>query len=133
MKSSGLLRFISPKDLLDSIGNYYASFVWLANQTDLVRLKLDAVHRGNNALFDSYVFHQMMKVNYKYLTSKHLVIKKPEDHPALLSTDKMSINSVSLNYHYYSATVKFYNNTAIVQRQRAAQLIEFIKKVYHLE
>ncbi len=132
MKSSGLLRFISSKALLDSIGNYYVSFVWLANQTDLVRFKLDAVHKGNNVLFDSYVFQQMMKVNYGLLTGKHLVIKRPEGHPLLLSTDKMSINSVSLNYHYYTVTVKFYNNTAIVQRKRAEQLIELIKKEYHL-
>lgn len=133
MKSSGLLRFVSPKDLLDSIGNYYASFVWLANQTDLVRMKLDAVHKGNNALFDSYVFQQMMKLNFKYLTSKRLIINKPEGHPVLLSTDKTSINSVSLNYHYYTTTVKFYNNTAIAQRQRAERLIQLIKKEYRLE
>jgi hypothetical protein len=134
MKSSGLLRFISPQELLDSIGNYYVSFTWLANQTDLARLKLDAIHKGNHALFDSYVFQEMMKKSpLLSINTGHLVINKPEGHPALLSTDKMSINNVSLNYHYYSVTIKFYTNSAIVQRQRATQLIELIKKEYHLK
>jgi len=133
MKSAGLLRFIHPKSLLDSIGNYYVSFQWLANQTDLMRLKLDEVHKGNNVLFDSYVFYQMMKVDYNIFNGRHLVIRKPEGHPALLSIDYKNLNAVSLNYHYYSSTSKFYNRTATIQRQRAAQLIELIKKEYSFD
>jgi len=87
MRGSGLLRFIHPNDLLDSIGNYYVSFQWLANQTDLMRLKLNEVHIGNNVLFDSYVFQQMMKVDYHMFNGRHLVINKPEGHPALLSAN----------------------------------------------
>ena len=133
LKASGLLRFIHPKDLLDSIGNYYVSFQWLANQTDLMRLKLDEVHKGNNVLFNSYVFQQMMKVDFRMFNARHLVINKPEGRPALLSTDFKDVNAVSLNYHYYSTTSKFYNRTAIILRQRAAELIELIKKEYQFE
>jgi hypothetical protein len=132
MKSADLLRFIHPKNLLDSIGNYYVSFQWLANQTELMRLKLDAVHRGNAALFDSYVFYNMMKIDYN-VTGRYQLINKPVGHPTLLSDDYKSINSVSLNYHYYSSTVKFYNRTAAIQRQRAAQLIELIRKEYSID
>ena len=60
LKTAGLLRYIKDKDLLDSIGNYYASFQWLTNQIDLLRLKMDEIHKGNTRLFDSYVFQQMM-------------------------------------------------------------------------
>lgn len=56
MKGAGILRFIHPHDLLDSLGNYYVSFQWLADQTELLRFKLDAVHKGNSTLFDSYTF-----------------------------------------------------------------------------
>jgi len=134
LKSSGLLRFIHPKDLLDSIGNYYVSFQWLANQTDLMRLKLDEVHKGNSILFDSYVFYQMMKsLPYNTFNRQHIVVNKPEGHPALLSTSFKDLNAVSLNYHYYSSTSKFYNRTAVIQRQRAVELIELIKKEYSFD
>jgi len=136
MKSSGILRFIHPHELLDSLGNYYVSFQWLADQTELLRIKLDAVHKGNSALFDSYTFFQMMKNIQIYsggFNGRYNLINKPQNHPALLSTDRKSINNVSLNYHYYSSTAKFYNRTAVVLRQRAIRLVEFIKKEYHFE
>jgi hypothetical protein len=130
MKSSGLLRFIKTKNLLDSIGNYYVSFQWLANQTDLMRLKLDEVHKGNTALFDSYVFYQMMNIGLTSYNGRHLIINMPEGHPILLSSNFKDINAVSLNYHYYSTTIRFYNRTALAQKQRAERLIELIKKEY---
>ena len=136
MKSAGILRFIHPHNLLDSLGNYYVSFQWLADQTELLRIKLDAVHKGNNKLFDSYTFFQMMKNIRIYSGSfngRYTLINKPEGHPVLLSTSPKDINEVSLNYHYYSSTAKFYNRTAIVQRERARGLIELIKKAYHFE
>jgi len=136
MKSAGILRFIHPHELLDSLGNYYVSFQWLADQTELLRMKLDAVHKGNNALFDSYIFFQMMKNIQIYtggFNGRYNLINKPQGHPALLSTDPKSINDVSLNYHYYSSTSKFYNRTAFVQRARAVRLIEYIKKEYRFE
>jgi len=133
MKNSGLLRFINPKTLLDSIGTYYVSFQWLANQTDLVRLKLDEVHKGNTVLFDSYVFYQMMNIGLTSYNGRHLIINMPEGHPALLSSNFKDINAVSLNYHYYSTTVRFYNRTALMQKLRAERLIELIKKEYSFD
>jgi hypothetical protein len=136
MKSAGILRFIHPHDLLDSLGNYYVSFQWLADQTELLRFKLDAVHKGNSVLFDSYTFFRMMKNIQVYSGSfngRYNLINRPEGHPALLSTASKDVNEISLNYHYYSSTAKFYNRTAVVQRQRAIRLIELIKKAYHFE
>ena len=136
MKSAGILRFIHPQNLLDSLGNYYVSFQWLADQTELLRFKLDAVHKGNNLLFDSYVFSQMMKNIQIYsggFNGQFNLINKPVGHPALLSTALKDVNEISLNYHYYSSTAKFYNRTATIQRQRAIKLIEFIKKEYHFD
>jgi len=130
MKSSGLLRYVKPKELLDSIGTYYSSFQWLANQTELMRLKLDAIHKGNVLLFDSYVFQQMMNVGLTSFGGRRLIIGRPLGHPNLLSADLKDINTVSLNYHYYSTTTKFYKRTAIDLGERAMRLIELIKKEY---
>ncbi|MBK9464970.1 MAG: hypothetical protein IPN56_09310 [Chitinophagaceae bacterium] len=137
LKMAGLLRYIKNKDLLDSIGTYYASFQWLANQIDLLRLKMDEIHKANARLFDSYVFQQMM-VNIKIISNSGLGgqrtnISKPLVKPTLLSADVMDINTVSLNYHYYSTTIKFYIRNAIALQNRAKGLIEMIKKEYRFD
>ena len=134
LKSAGMLRYIKNKELLDSIGAYYVSFQWLVNQIDLLRLKMDEIHKGNARLFDSYVFQQMM-MNIK-ITAASAVggqttnISKPLVKPSLLSADARDINTVSLNYHYYSTTIKFYIRNAIALQNRAKGLVEIIKKEY---
>ena len=137
LKAAGMLRYIKNKNLLDSIGNYYSSFQWLANQIDLLRLKLDEIHKGNTRLFDSYVFQQMM-MNIKIAAAtavggQRTNIGKPLIKPALLSTDERDINTVSLNYHYYATTIKFYIRNAIAIQNRAKGLMEMIKKEYRFK
>ena len=136
LKTAGLLRYIKNKELLDSIGAYYVSFHWLANQIDLLRLKLDAIHKGNALLFDSYVFQQM--INTKIIGTANLggqrtTLNKPEGNPDLLSIDAKDLNTVSLNYHYYSSTIKFYIRMGNTLQNRAKKLIEEIKKEYSFD
>ena len=137
LKSAGMLRYIKNKELLDSIGTYYASFQWLAYQIDLLRLKMDEIHKGNTRLFDSYIFQQMT-MNIKIIANSGLggrrtTVNKPLVKPSLLSTDVKDINAVSLNYHYYSTTIKFYIRNAIALQNRANKLIEMIKKEYKFD
>ena len=137
LKTAGLLRYIKDKELLDSIGTYYASFQWLVNQIDLLRLKMDEIHKGNTRLFDSYVFQQMM-INIKIIANngaggQRITISKPLVKPSLLSVDVKDINTVSLNYHYYSTTIKFYIRNSIALQNRAKGLIEIIKKEYRFD
>jgi len=137
LKAAGLLRYIKNKDLLDSIGNYYASYQWMDYQIDLQRLKMDEIHKGNTRLFDSYVFHQMT-MNIKIIAnsglgSRRTAISKPLIKPSLLSADEKDINAVSMNYHYYSTAIKFYIRNAIALQNRAKGLIEMIKKEYRFE
>jgi hypothetical protein len=133
MKSSGLLRYIKPNYLLDSIGSYYVSFQWLTNQTDLLRLKMDEIHKKNALLFDSYVFQQMIQNGIENGSNRRTIVNKPAVKPALLSTNANDINTVSLNYHYYSSTIKFFINKSVEQQDRAIRLVELIKKDYPLE
>ncbi len=134
LKTAGLLRYIKNKELLDSIGSYYASFQWLSNQIDLLRLKMDEVHKGNTRLFDGYVFQQMTMsikiISNSGVGGQRTTISKPLVKPSLLSIDVKDINTVSLNYHYYSTTIKFYIRNAISLQNRAKGLIEMIKKEY---
>ena len=133
MKSSGLLRYIKPNNLLDSIGSYYVSFQWLTNQTELLRLKMDEIHKKNALLFDSYVFQQMMNSGYANVGNRRTIINMPSIKPTLLSIDAKDINTVSLNYHYYSSTIKFFINKSLEQQERARRLVALIRKEYEIE
>ena len=136
LKTAGLLRYIKNKELLDSIGAYYVSFQWLSNQIDLLLLKMDEIHKGNTRLFDSYVFQQMMNTKIFGATSlggQRTTINKPAVNPPLLSADRKDINTVSLNYHYYSSTIKFYIRMGNTLQNRAKGLIEMIKTEYSLK
>lgn len=133
MKSSGLLRYIKPKALLDSMGTYYASFQWLGNQTELMRLKMNEIHESNAGLFDSYVFHQMMNVRLTSFGGGRTIISRPAGNPVFLSQSARDINTVSLSYHYYATTTKFYKRTIVDLKDKANRLIEQIKATYEVE
>ena len=118
LKSSGLLRYIKPKILLDSIGTNYASFQWLDNQTELMRLKMNEIYESNTRLFESYVFQQMMKVRLTSFGGGRTIIGKPSLPPTLLSDNTIDINTVSLCNHYYSTTTKFYRRSLLDLKDR---------------
>jgi hypothetical protein len=130
MKNSGVMKFVRPRSLLDDIGAYYVRFQWLANQTELMRMKADQLHKGNHQLFDSYVFDRMMKIIYANSTGR-TIINRPEGNPPLLSRDPAKLNDVSMNYHYFVTTSRFLNGQARVQLERAKKLIDLIKIAYH--
>ena len=67
------------------------------------------------------------------LGGQRTTINKPAANPDLLSTDAKDINTVSLNYHYYSSTIKFYVRMGNTLQNRAKKLIEVIKKEYRFD
>ncbi len=133
MKSSGALKLVTPRSLLDSIADYYSSMQWLTNQTELMRMKVDAIHLGNSELFNTYVFQKMMQIDYGNFQAGVIAIKKPEGSPVLLTNDFNKINDVALRYHYFFSTTKFYDKTADQVSLQAKRLIELIRKEYHLK
>lgn len=132
MKASGMLKLIHSKNLLDSLGFYYITFQYLSEQDNLVRLKMDAVHKENYFLFDNYVFSQM-KVVFDSINISRTTVEPPSGNPALLSTDYKIMNRVALNYYYLAASEKFDCSLADRQKALALRLITLIKKEYHLE
>jgi hypothetical protein len=132
MKSSGMLKLIHPRILLDSLGLYYVTFQLLSGQDGVVRVKNDAVHKSNYLLFDSYIFSQM-EVGYDSINRSHTTVETLPGHPSLLSTDHKIINEVALNYYYLGASEKFDCIVAERQKQLALRLIGLIKKEYDLQ
>lgn len=131
MKASGVLKLIHPRDLLDSLSLYYVTFQFLSAQDNLVKLKLDDVHKDNYLLFDNNIFSQM-KVRFENINKSYTTIEKPSGHPALLSTDFKNVNRVALNYYYLAASERFDCVLAERQKALALRLITLIKKEYHL-
>ena len=132
MKASGMLKLIHPRGLLDSLGLYYVTFQFLSAQDNLVKLKLDDVHKGNYLLFDNYIFSQM-KVRFENINKSYTTTELPSGHPALLSTDYKTVNIIAMNYYYLAASERFDCVLAERQKALAIRLITLIKKEYHLK
>ena len=132
MKASGMLKLIHPRDLLDSLSLYYVTFQFLSAQDNLVKLKLDGVHKDNYLLFDNYIFSQM-KVRFENINKSYTTVEPPTGHPALLSNDYKTVNRVALNYYYLAASERFDCILAERQKALALRLITLIKKEYHLK
>jgi hypothetical protein len=133
MKSSGALKLITPRSLLDSIADYYTSIQWVTSQAELMLMKVDGIHQGNSQLFNSFIFQKMMHIDYGNFQHGVISIKRPDGNPALLTNDFNKINDVALRYHYLYTTMKFYDKTAEQMNQQAKRLIDLVQKEYHLK
>jgi len=136
MKSSGALKLIESRSIMDSISNYYQSLQFFISQSDLQREKVDDVHSVNSELFDGYTFqHMFADVNSNGNISSGLDVNilQPENNPPLLSNDFNAINKVIIAYHYLYATTEINNNVAMFSSQGAQRLIDVLKKEYHLK
>jgi hypothetical protein len=130
MKSSGTLKLIQSRSILDSISNYYQSLQFFISQSDLQRQKVDDVHSVNSELFDGYIFQHMFA---KVQSNADVDILEPANNPSLLSNDFNIVNKVMIAYHYLYATTEINNKVAILSNQHAQQLIDVLKKAYHLK
>jgi hypothetical protein len=75
----------------------------------------------------------MMKVRLTSFGGGKTLVAKPAEKPVLLSNDIRDINAVSLSYHYYSTTTRFYMRSLLDLKSMASRLIELIKREYHLD
>ena len=127
MKSSGALRLIHSRSVLDSISAYYQWLKFFDNQNNLQREKVGGVHFANSQLFDGSVFQKMF---LRTEANIDVIIARPENNPPLLSDDFKTINQVIVAYHYLYATTEINTKVADVSRQNALRLIDFLKKEY---
>ena len=130
MKSSGTLKLIESRSIVDSISNYYQSLQFFNSQSDLQRQKVDEVHLVNSVLFDGYTFqHMFSNVN----PNGDVDISQPENNPPLLSNDFNAVNKIIIAYHYLYATTEINNKIAVLSSQYAQRLIDLLKKEYHFK
>ena len=126
MKSSGNLRLLHKRSIVDSISSYYFNLkgLELANVPLLERAQSLIEFEGK--LFDGNVFRRMTDIN-------SFEFHMPEDSPQLITQDKTVINDFIVRVHYLISVMLYSEIFIKNQKLKAKRLIEFLKKEYRLE
>jgi hypothetical protein len=64
---------------------------------------------------------------------KSFEINQPEGYPALITEDKQTLNELSVRIHYVLSILLYSQNFISELEKETSQLIETLKKEYHLE
>jgi hypothetical protein len=126
MKSSGNLRLIHEKEVSDKITHYYFNIKEFSLNTDQTLLRLQSLIDIQGKVFDGAVFQQMISI-------KKFEINQPEGYPALITEDKQTLNELSVRIHYVLSIILYSQTFITALETEASQLIETLKKEYHLE
>jgi hypothetical protein len=126
MKSSGNLRLIHENEISDKITHYYFNIKEFSLNTDQTLLRLQSLIEIQGKVFDGAVFQQM-------INTKNFEITQPLGNPALITEDKQTLNELSVRIHYVLSILLYSQNFITELEKEASQLIETLKKEYHLE
>jgi hypothetical protein len=126
MKSSGNLRLIHETEISDKITHYYFSIKEFSLNTDQTLLRLQSLIEIQGKVFDGAVFQQMINI-------KNFEIHQPGGYPALITEDKQTLNELSVRIHYVLSILLYSQNFITELEKEASQLIETLKKEYHLK
>ena len=125
MKSSGNLRLIHENEISDKITHYYFNVKEFSLNTDQTLLRLQSLIEIQGKVLDGTVFQQMINI-------KNFEINQPEGYPAFITEDKQTLNELSVRIHYVLSILLYSQNFIIGLEKEASQLIETLKKEYHL-
>jgi len=126
MKSSGNLRLIHDKEIADKITKYYFNTKEFSVNTDQTLLRLQSLIEYQGKVFDGAVFQQMTNI-------KSFEINQPIGNPALITEDKKTLNELSVRIHYVLSILLYSQNFITGLEDEASQLIEILKKEYHIK
>lgn len=126
LKSSGNLRLIRHKEITDRITKYYFKSKEFAINTNQTVLRLQSLIDYQGNVFDGTVFQEMTDV-------KDFSIHPPAGNPLLITEDKKAINALIVRIHYIQSILLYSQNYMNRVNDEALQLIEILKKEYHLE
>lgn len=127
MKNSGAFRLIRNYNAASNILQYYSEMNdlnLLQNNTNDLSMEYRSI---SYTLFDPVVFETMVNDETKN------VINKPVGNPSLISYDKLVIARLSSNLHYIKGSRLVLHDRYVLLRKKATELIELLKKEYHLE
>jgi hypothetical protein len=127
MKNSGAFRLIRNNIAASNILQYYSEM----NDLNLLQNNTNDVSKEYRSiaytLFNTVVFETMVNDE-----TKNIIIK-PVGNPSLISYDKSAIERLSSLSHYMKASRLVLYDRYIILRKKATELIELLKKEYHLK
>jgi hypothetical protein len=123
MKSSGHLRLIRKKEVAESISKYYSSLSELDTYNKVGMLWADNYGQAMAKLFDGEALLKIIKEKKEI----------PLTGEVLINEDKITINELITMAGYFYGALSLNDNVAAIKKRAAEQLIELIKKEYHLE
>ena len=126
LKSSGNLRLIRHKEIADRITKYYFKSKEFAVNTNQTILRLQSLIEFQGNVFDGTVFQEMIDV-------KDFFIHPPSGNPSLITEDKKVVNELIVRIHYILSILLYSQKYMNRVNDEASQLIEILKKEYHLE
>ncbi len=127
MKNSGAFRLIRNSNAASNILQYYSEMNdlnLLQNNTNDLSMEYRSI---TYTLFNPVVFETIVNDE-----TKNIIIK-PIGNPALISYDKSAIERLSSILHYMKASRLVLYDRYIILRKKATELIELLKKEYHLK
>ena len=127
MKNSGAFRLIRNSNAASNILQYYSEMNdlnLLQNNTNDLSMEYRSI---SYTLFNPVVFETIVNDE-----TKNIVIK-PIGNPALISYDKSAIERLSSILHYMKSSRLVLYDRYIILKKKATELIELLKKEYHLK
>ncbi|MBK7561509.1 MAG: hypothetical protein IPP43_06820 [Chitinophagaceae bacterium] len=123
MKSSGHLRLISKREVADSVSYYYNSLKGLYKYNDVGLEWTSDYVRSVGKIFDAGIHLKILKE------------RKEQDAEAigLLTENPVLINEMLSSAQYIYGALKLSENAGTQRMQTAQNLINLIKKEYHIE
>lgn len=126
MKSSGNLRLIHDNNIADQITKYYFNSKEFSLNADQTLLRLQSLIEYQGKVFDATVFEKMLDL-------KQFWINPPDGNPALLTGDKTILNELAVRTHYALSIITYSQSFIVDLNAEATQLIDALKKEYHLK
>ncbi len=124
MKSAGLLRLISNRQIADSVSYYYNALKGVTGQNQFILQKISDYMQSVSKIFDGEILLKILKNSTE---------EQPSDSLKLLTDDPLVINELLVNAQYLYGAISLQNGWVIDQENGAKRLIESIKKEYNLE
>ena len=125
LKNAGNLRLITKRNVVDSILAYDRNLKLLQKQDENEEDSRNRFQDAAHNVFNASVFYKMIdSVN---------VITKPTGNPQTLTEDPNLINNIAIEVHYLGSGVYYSFIQSARLKTEAANLIELLKKEYHLE
>ena len=75
----------------------------------------------------------LVRTDISQWRGKNFEINQPGGNPALITEDKQTLNELSVRIHYVLSILLYSQNFITELEKEASQLIETLKKEYHLE